>query len=289
MMDRKGEYRMIKVTTLIDNLALPGTDLEAEHGFSCLVETGGKRILFDTGASDAFIRNALKLGVDLGSIDHLAISHGHHDHANGVVPLLEKFTYERLSLWTGKGFENPKYADDPEGMRFVGFNFDRKFVDSHQVIWHSVCCDTVMIEPGIWLVSSFDSIHPMEVPNPRFLVKRSKPEMVPDDFSDEIAMVLDSPHGLVMITGCSHPGILNMIDAIDCRFAKPLYALIGGIHLYDASSERREAVIKGLSDRAIKLLGVSHCTGEEASAMLAMSYKGYFANMAGSVTVIPGE
>ena len=99
-------------------------------------------------------------------------------------------------------------------------------------------------------------------------------------------MVLDSPQGLVMITGCSHPGILNMIDAVDARFSKPLYALIGGIHLYDATPERRKVVTKGLADRAITLLGVSHCTGEEASGMLETSYPGYFANLAGTVTVI---
>lgn len=285
-MDPWGDTSMIRITTLVDNHALPGTELEAEHGFSCLVEAGGKNVLFDTGGDDLFIRNARKLGIDLGSLDHLAISHGHWDHAGGVVPLLEQFSHGHLMMWTGKGFEDPKYSDDPDGMRFTGFGFDRKFVESHHVTWHAVCSDTVMIEPGIWLVSSFDPIHPMEVPNPKFLVKRSKPELVPDDFSDEIAMVLDSPQGLVMITGCSHPGILNMIDAVDARFSKPLYALIGGIHLYDATPERRKVVTKGLADRAITLLGVSHCTGEEASGMLETSYPGYFANLAGTVTVI---
>lgn len=278
---------MVTITTLVDNHAVAGTGLEAEHGFSCVIDVGGKRILFDTGGSDMFIRNAQRLGIDLGSIDHLAISHGHWDHAGGVVPLLQQFAYDRLVMWTGKGFEDPKYADDPDGMRFIGYHFERKFVESRHVTWHLVSNDTVMIEPGVWLVSSFDPIHPMEKPNPRFFVKRPRSaDMVVDDFSDEIALVIDTPKGLVMITGCSHPGILNMIDTVDARFSKPLYALIGGIHLYDATPERRAAVIKELTDRSIKLLGVSHCTGDEASTTLKQRYPGYFANLAGIVTVI---
>lgn len=280
------EMVMIKITTLIDNQAEPGKGLEAEHGFSCLAEVGTLRILFDTGTGDSFIRNARALDADLSVLDLLVISHGHYDHAGGVVALLERFSYPALELWTGKGFEYKKYADDPDGMRFLGFDFDRKFLDSHQVSWHTVCTDTVMVRSGVWLVSSFARMHPMERANPRFLVEKPKDGTVTDDFDDEIALVMDSPHGLVMIAGCSHPGILNMVDSVSARFAKPIHMLIGGIHLYDASPERRNLVVHGLIERGIPHLGVSHCTGEAASEMLRASCPGYFANRAGTVTVI---
>jgi 7,8-dihydropterin-6-yl-methyl-4-(beta-D-ribofuranosyl)aminobenzene 5'-phosphate synthase len=276
---------MVKITTLVDNHALPVKDLEAEHGFSCLVEVGAKRILFDTGTGKAFIRNAQRLGVDLSNLDDVVISHAHYDHGGGLVPLLETFSYPLLTLWTGKGFEDKKYADDPDGLRYLGPGFDRSNAEQNNVLWHTVCSDTVMIHPGIWLVSAFDRIHPFEQPNPRFLVEHLQ-EKVVDDFCDEVSMVIDSPRGLVMIAGCSHPGILNMIDSVRSRFPKPLYALIGGIHLYDAAPERRDAVVHQLIAQDIPLLGVSHCTGDEASAILKERFPGYFANMAGTVTTI---
>lgn len=276
---------MVKITTLIDDQALPNSDLEAEPGFSCFVEVNQVRILFDTGCGAAFIRNAAKLGVNLSNLDHLIISHGHFGHGGGVIPLLENFSYPVLTLWTGSGFERAKYAEDPNGLRPVGLKFDQGFINQYNVMWHTVCTDTVMIHPGIWLVSGFERVHPIEEPNPRFLIGDDETKQV-DTFCDEIIMIIDSPQGLVVVVGCSHPGILNIIDSVAQRFGRPIYALIGGIHLFDASNERREVVVNELIDRAIPLLGVSHCTGEKASKMLEKGCPGYFANLAGTVTTI---
>lgn len=276
---------MVRITTLIDNHAIPNLNLESEHGFSCFVEVGPVRILFDTGKGEAFLRNAEKLGVDLSRLDHLVISHAHYDHGGGLVPLLESFSYANLSLWTGRGFSIAKYADEPGGLRYLGLDYDAKLTSIYNLMWHTVCNDTVMIHPGIWLVSGFDRIHPIEQLNPRFVTENEGKKKI-DTFSDEIAMVIDSPRGLVLIVGCSHPGILNIVDSIRSRFSKPLYMLIGGIHLFDASSERRDTVVKDLIERSIPKLGASHCTGDEASRMLASEYNGYFPNMAGTVTVI---
>ena len=276
---------MVRITTLVDNHALADSNLESEHGFSCFIEVPPVRILFDTGKGGAFIRNAEKLGVDLSTIDHLVVSHAHYDHGGGVLALLDTFKYESLSLWTGKGFEIPKYADETEGLRYLGPQFDAKLTSKYNLMWHTVCNETVMIHPGIWLVSSFDRIHPIEQPNPRFVIEKDGNKSV-DTFTDEIALVVDTPRGLLLVVGCSHPGILNIIDSVRSRFSKPLYMLIGGIHLFDVSSERRDTVIKDLIERSIPHLGASHCTGDEASQILASTYPGYFTNMAGTVTVI---
>ena len=104
------------------------------------------------------------------------------------------------------------------------------------MMWHTLCSDTAMISRGVWLVTAFEENHPIEKPNERFVVKR-RDKIVQDDFRDEIALVLDSPKGLIMVVGCSHPGILNMIDTVTSRFAKPIYLLMGGIHLFDVSEK----------------------------------------------------
>ena len=73
----------IKITTLVEN-SVYGKGLQGEHGLSLLVDTGEHRLLFDTGASDLFIRNAGALGIDLGDVDFLVLSHGHRDHTGGL-------------------------------------------------------------------------------------------------------------------------------------------------------------------------------------------------------------
>jgi 7,8-dihydropterin-6-yl-methyl-4-(beta-D-ribofuranosyl)aminobenzene 5'-phosphate synthase len=274
---------MVRITTLTDNHALPGSDLESEHGFSCFLEIQDVRILFDTGKSDMFLRNAEKLHVDLSRIDHLIISHGHYDHGGGVQALIDHFEYPALSMWTGKGFDRPKFVDDPDGIRMLNPDIDAKQIYQQNIMWHTVCNDVVMIHPGIWLVTNFDRIHAIEKPNPRFFLEEGDHRII-DPFNDEISLVVDCPQGLLMVAGCSHPGILNMVDTVRSRFSRPLFALIGGIHLYDASDERRKAVVAGLIDRKIPHVGVSHCTGDEAAEMLKTSCEGFFVNCAGQVT-----
>jgi 7,8-dihydropterin-6-yl-methyl-4-(beta-D-ribofuranosyl)aminobenzene 5'-phosphate synthase len=89
-----------------------------------------------------------------------------------------------------------------------------------------------------------------------------------------------------MVVGCSHPGILNMIDTVTSRFAKPIYLLMGGIHLFDVSEKRRNYVIDEILRNKINRLGVSHCTGEEATKILKKNHKGFFVNQGGVVTTI---
>ncbi|MFA5570462.1 MAG: MBL fold metallo-hydrolase [Sphaerochaetaceae bacterium] len=277
---------MVKITTLIDNYAIEESSCKAEHGFSCFIEYEETRILFDTGQSDALLANAEKLGVDLSELDILILSHAHYDHTGGVVPLLTQFPYERLHLYTGRGFELGKYAQEKEGLRYLGPDFDQQYLSSKNVMWHSTCCDTVMVRKGVWLLSQFDRVHPIEGMNKRFIVDNGERVMKVDPFDDEVALVLDTPKGLVMIVGCSHPGILNMVDNLAHRFSKPLYALIGGIHLHDADEQRINIVSDTLMERDISILATSHCTGDRAVEVLKNRHQGFVENRAGTVITI---
>ncbi|MGI6432561.1 MAG: MBL fold metallo-hydrolase [Sphaerochaetaceae bacterium] len=274
---------MIQVTTLMDNSALPGSDLKTEHGFSCYVEYKGLNLLFDTGASEAFLANAQKLKIDLGHLQMLAISHGHYDHSGGVIPLLQAHHYKKLQMWTGRGFEQAKYSLNPQGLRFSGIDFNHQMLNAHNVQWNTTCSNVTMIYKGVWLVSLFDPIHPIEERNERFVTINEDGEPQVDQFLDEIALVLDVPQGLVMIVGCAHPGILNMVDALPKRFSKPLYALIGGIHLYDASEKRRSIVIDTLLERNIPMISLCHCSGEQAMALAKAKHAGFKENQVGTV------
>lgn len=273
---------MLQITTLIDNTSKRGSDLLAEHGFSCLIERNGEKILFDTGASGAFIENAHKLGKDLSHLNHLILSHRHWDHGGGVIPLLEEYSYPSLRLWSGQGYEEEKFSEEGDRLRPIGVPFNREIINRHKVMWHTLCADTVMISRGVWLMSAFERRNPIEVNNPRFRLKDGSV----DPFDDEVALIVNSPKGLVLIVGCSHPGILNIIDATLERFGRPIYALLGGIHLSDATQERREEVIERLLAYSIEKIGVCHCTGEEALKMLKEKSEGYFENYSGATFTI---
>ena len=99
-------------------------------------------------------------------------------------------------------------------------------------------------------------------------------------------IVVDTPLGLVAIMGCAHPGMRNMLDEVKSRFKKPVYAVLGGTHLVEASQEASDASIEYLIKNNIKIIGVSHCTGEKAGKLLENSSSGYFYNRTGSSMTI---
>lgn len=270
------------ITTLMDNIALEDKGMVAEHGFSCLIELPQAMVLLDTGATGAFVRNARTLGKDLSQLDHIVISHGHFDHGGGLRTLLEECHPSQAVLWTGKGFSDPKFSVSATERSFKGNDFDAAYVRSQGIEWKTAVEGTTEIAKGVWLVTDFSRIHPMEQLNPRFHVLRDGQDRV-DDFSDEVMLVIESSQGLVLLVGCSHPGIVNMVDTVKARFKAPIRALLGGIHLVDASEERTEWVLDALARGGIGTLGVSHCTGQSAAARLSALVEDFSVNAAGNV------
>ena len=87
---------------------------------------------------------------------------------------------------------------------------------------------------------------------------------VPDDFCDEICMAVGTPQGLAIFVGCSHPGILNMVEHVCAVLDRPVMGVFGGTHLMEADGERIEATIDAFQARGLQVLGLSHCSGREA-------------------------
>jgi 7,8-dihydropterin-6-yl-methyl-4-(beta-D-ribofuranosyl)aminobenzene 5'-phosphate synthase len=109
---------------------------------------------------------------------------------------------------------------------------------------------------------------------------------VEDRFDDEVLLVVETGKGLVMLVGCSHPGILNMLDSVQQSFNKPVYALLGGTHLVEADSHRTEGSLQVFKNEGIQVLGINHCSGAEAINLATSNSSIHFHNGTGSCLIL---
>lgn len=256
---------MIVLRTLLENNLSRNRALVAEHGLSFMVETERVKILFDCSGSSAARKNAGRMNVSLADVDYVVLSHSHYDHAGGYPGMVRHGLH--APLITGPRFFEEKYAREGEKYTYLGCGFGETFLTENG-IEHRVCEECETLAEGCHVVGSFRRVYAFEKAPSRF-VRQTENGMVADDFSDEVCLVLESTKGLVMIAGCSHPGILNMIVSVRERFGQPVYAVFGGSHLVEADGERLEKTMSILKDMGIVHAGFNHCTGDAAQSRLA--------------------
>ena len=275
---------MIRITTLVENSPGEHLALHHEHGISFCIETEQGKVLFDTGQSDAFLQNAKQLRIDLDNLNYVVLSHGHYDHSGGFRALSE--VASDFELVVGKGFFTEKYAAINGGYEFLGNNFTRDFLVERNIPYSEIDTAVRELMPGVSVLGQFPRNHRDEIINPRFKLKQGE-EFVPDDFTDEVLVVVDTSRGLVVLLGCSHPGMRNLLDAAKERFQKPIYAVMGGTHLVEASDDVTRAAYDYLRREGVEVIGVSHCTGDKGMRILGDIRDSYFHNRTGSCLIIP--
>lgn len=251
---------MVVIRTLLENNLSRNRALIAEHGLSFLVETGDKRILFDCSAGKAARKNAEKMHVSLKDVDYVILSHSHYDHAGGYPDMVSHGV--RAPLVTGPQFFEEKYAREGDKYVYLGCGFGPELLEKKK-IEHLVCEGTLPLFEGCYVVGGFERKHAFEKPPARF-VRQTAAGMVEDTFPDEVCLVMENPKGLIVIAGCSHPGILNMIDTVRKRFDRPVYAVFGGSHLVEADETRLRDTLDMLEQMGIGMAGFNHCTGDAA-------------------------
>lgn len=263
----------MKVTVIVDNMGsqtIP--DLLGEHGLSLLIETDNTKILFDTGASDLFARNAKALGIDLETIDALVLSHGHYDHGGGLVTFLN--TNKHAKVYMGPGALDTHIAK-LFGILSKDIGLNRKTLEPFRDRLISVEKETEVAK-GAFVLPQIEMLSRTPKDMSMFYRKTSA-GLIKDDFSHEVLLVIQDTKGISVLTGCSHKGILNVVSASEAQFPHAVIkAIIGGLHMMNPATKRlseSKEVIGSIgstlhnNDRILKLYA-GHCTGEAAFSLL---------------------
>lgn len=238
------------MTVLIENSKPADSSLVAEHGLSFFVETARTKFIFDCGQSGAAFDNAKILGIDLHDIKFAVLSHNHYDHAGGFVRLMDFAPIRKI--FTGENFWEEKFSNETYrgGLR--------EEILSSRGIEQIICRDVIQLDENSWLVGNFKRRYDFETIPKKFLRGEKK---IPDDFSDEIVLVLRGRGGLTIVTACAHVGVLNIVAGVRERLGA-VHTVIGGLHLSGASDERISRTLDELDVLGIKKILPCHCSGE---------------------------
>lgn len=275
----------VKITTLSENTA--GAGGLGEWGLSIFIEADGKKILFDTGGGFSAVYNANLMGVDLTTAECIVISHGHYDHTGGLREVLARMR-KKIDIYAHPDIWARKYGRMESGPeRYVGIPFVREGLEVMGASFQ-LSDKPIKLSENIMTTGEIPMINDYEIIEKYLLVKENG-ELKQDSLKDDLALIINTDYGLVVILGCAHRGIVNTLQHARKITGKDLiYAAIGGTHLVHAFRERQEKTAAALQEMGVQYLGVSHCTGFKASAYLAQVFGDrFFQNNAGTQLTLP--
>ena len=251
----------MKVCVLMENTAAC-PDLQAEHGLSVYMETSGHKILADTGQSSHTWDNAVKMGVDLNAIDTVIISHGHYDHAGGLLSFAKM--NPNAEIYMQKSAAGAFY----HGERYIGI--DRNILDLPRL--HLIDGDK-KIDEELSLFSGISG-HRNSPSGNRLLTEKINGADVQDSFRHEQYLVVTENEKKILLSGCAHNGILNILDRYRELYNSDPYAVISGFHMMKNTAYTQKEVrdieqtAKELS-RLPTIFYTGHCTGQPAIEIMS--------------------
>ena len=248
------------ITTLVENTSV-SKDYKSKHGLSLHIKTNSNNILFDVGPDDTFIKNAEKLGVDISKVEILIISHGHNDHGGGLKTFLENNSIAKIYI-SKFAFEN--YYAKIFKICKVYIGLDKKMKSSDRII---LTDSYFKIDDGISLVSNVQGTELRPSSNKMLCVVNDN-GCVEDNFNHEQSLILDNEGETILISGCSHTGVLNILKESEELIGKRVDKIIGGLHLFNPVNKKSESkeFINCLANQLLsKEVGeyTCHCTGTE--------------------------
>jgi len=263
----------MEITALIENRgSRTNSNLQSEWDFSLHISHNGHSILFDTGASETFADNAEYLSIRLEHVEIMVLSHHHFDHGGGLRRFLESNSNAQVY-----------HAGVPNGDCYIKIlKLFNKYIGLDKSIISKYSNRFVVVEkfteifPDVFIFPKILNNHPKPIGNKQMYLKNNG-KLIPDTFANEIVMAIKDNDKLVIFTGCSHNGILNMIDTVASELeGVPIKAVIGGFHLLASppftsmagSKSKIEDLGRSVLNYPVDMIYTGHCTGIKAFEIL---------------------
>lgn len=261
-----------RLTILTDNTVPGRSDAIGEHGFSAFLETEGGNFLFDTGKGKTLVHNALLYKKDLGNISRIVLSHAHGDHTGGLPEVLRNLTLEKIDVLAHPDVFVDRFRIKEDGKTYGGIPFTRGFLEKMgaRFVFNN---EYVEIGEGICLTGEVPRETSFEGGDmgDRFLIRDG--QIAPDIILDDQSLVIHAEKGILIVLGCAHAGMINVINhAIRMSGVDTIYGIVGGTHIGFSGNEQLERTIENLKDYRIEHLIPAHCTGPEATFRLKAEF-----------------
>lgn len=255
----------IQVTVLVENTTdRPG--LLAEHGLAYYIDTRSQGVLFDTGQGNVLAGNAYRLGIPLSRVETVVLSHGHYDHTGGLADVLRGS--RSISVIAHPAALQPKFARNQDGTsREIGMPLESLQALQRRREQCVLTEKPTRVAPGITVTGPVPRVTEYEDTGGPFYLDTHCQQS--DPLSDDQAVFFETSRGTVVLLGCAHAGVINTLRYVrELTDQRPIHAVLGGMHLVEASTRRLQQTIDEL--RALKLacIGPAHCTGRTATAAL---------------------
>jgi 7,8-dihydropterin-6-yl-methyl-4-(beta-D-ribofuranosyl)aminobenzene 5'-phosphate synthase len=255
--------------TILSTMLVGDTTGIGEWGFAALVDVDDHRMLVDTGAHpDTVIRNARDLHVDLSDVQEVILTHYHWDHVSGLLMLrreLMKDNPKALSIvHVSDGIFDSRPSETGERNQMLAIRKEYEATGGRFIV-HSSGAELI---PGVWFTGPVPRVyseHNWSGPGKVLTASGVVEDNIPEDSS----LVVDTPKGLVVITGCGHAGIVNIVTFAEKHFAgRLIFGIVGGLHLFAATDEVVDWTASKLRVFQVANLLAAHCTGIEATFRL---------------------
>ncbi len=274
----------LEVVVLRDNIAAR-EGLQAGHGLALLVRSSAGTVALDTGDCDESWSNADALGIDLAEITGIVLSHGHYDHTGGLAGLLKRLGGALVTAHPAI-FE-PRFAVR-DGQRVeIGPPASREEFEAPGAFFQ-LSADPVTVAPGLITTGEVPRVSDLAPRSPHLLVERDG-QLREDDFVDDLSLLARLGSGDVLLTGCAHAGLINIVERATELAGRCPVSIAGGTHLAQEPEERIAQVAAELHARGVRQIVPMHCSGERGAELLAKHFAGETLRAGVGSTIVADE